>query len=54
MYKTANHHYDGGIRIFIFLWIFFIEIGPPMSEKKVKEFQTRAALPILTQAGVGA
>ena len=54
MYKTANHHYSGGIGIFISLWIFFIEMGPPMSEKQVKESQSRVAAPILAQAGVGA
>ena len=33
MHKTTNHHYDGGIRIFIFLMDLFIAMGPPMSEK---------------------
>ena len=54
MYKTANHHYGGGIRIRTSLWILFIEMGPPMSEKRVKESQSRAAPPIFAQAKVGA
>ena len=54
MYKIANHPYSGGIRIFIFLIDLFLAMGPPMSEKQVKESQSRAARPIFTQAGVGA
>ena len=46
MYKTANHHYGGGIRIFIFLMDLFIAMGPPMFEKQVKESQSRVAPPI--------
>ena len=53
MYKIANHPYSGGIRIFIFLMYLFITMGPPMSEKQVKEFQSRATHPIFAQAGVG-
>ena len=54
MYKIANHHYSGGIRIFIFLMDLFIAMGPPMSEKQVKESQSHVAPLIFAQAGVGA
>ena len=54
MYKTANHQYDGGIIIFIFLMDFFIAMGPPMSEKQVKKSQSCAAPPLFAQVGVGA
>ena len=37
MYKIDNHHYGGGIRIFIFLMDLFIAMSPPMSERQVKE-----------------
>ena len=33
---------------------FIYEMGPPMSEKQVKESQSRATPPLSTQAGVGA
>ena len=51
MYKTANHHYSGGIRIFIFLMDLFIAMVPQMFEKQ--ESQSRVTPPIFTQAGVG-
>ena len=53
MYKIANHHYGGGIRIFIFLMDSVIAMGPPMSEKQVKESQSRVTPPIFTRASVG-
>ena len=51
MYKTTNHHYSGGIRIFIFLMDLFIAMGPSMSEKQ--ESQSRVTSPIFAQAGIG-
>ena len=55
MYKTTNHHYGDGIRIFFYFLVdLFIEMDPPMSEKQVKESQSRAAPLIFAQAGVGA
>ena len=51
-----KHHYGGSARRFIFLWIYIYiyEMGPPMSEKQVKESQSRAASPLFAQVGVGA
>ena len=56
MYRTAKHHYGGSTKRFIFLWIYIYiyEMGPPLSEKQVKESQFRAAPPLFAQAGVGA
>ena len=39
---------------FLFPYGFKYEMGPPMSEKRVKESKSRAAPPICAQAGVGA
>ena len=49
--SRAHHrsHYS-----FYFLKNLFIEMGPPMSEKQVKESQSHAVPPIFSQAGVGA
>ena len=56
MYRTAKHHYGSSTRRFIFLWmnIYIYEMGPPMSEKQVKESQSCVALPLFVEAGVGA
>ena len=39
---------------FLFPYGFIYEIGPPMSEKQVKESQSHAAPLLCAQAGVGA
>ena len=37
----------------VFHYEIIYEMGPLMSEKQVKEFQSRATPPLFTQAGVG-
>ena len=38
----------------LFPYGFIYEMGPPMSEKQVKESQSRVAPPLFAQVGVGA
>ena len=38
----------------LFPYGFMYEMGPPMSEKQVKESQSHVAPPLFTQTGVGA
>ena len=38
----------------VFPYGFIYEIGPPMSQKQVKESQSCVVAPLFTQAGVGA
>ena len=54
MYRTIKYNYSGTTRSFISLWIYIYEMGPPMSEIRVKESQSRAASPLFAQVGVGA
>ena len=53
MYKTANHQYGGGIRIFTLMDL-FNEMGLPISEKQMEESQSHVVPPIFAQARVGA
>ena len=51
--RNFKHRYGGSFTSYIMIFGFIYEMGPPMSEKQVKESQSRTASPLFTQAGVG-
>ena len=52
--RHFKHHYGGSFTSYIMIFGFVIEMSPTMSKCHVKESQSRAALPLFAQAGVGA
>ena len=53
VHDTLNTTMVGVLEV-LFPYGFMNEIGPPMSEKQVKESKSHAAPPLFAQAGVGA
>ena len=53
IYKTFKHHLMVVLEVLFHNEIIY-EMGPPMLEKQVKEFQSRVAPTLFAQAGVGA
>ena len=51
--RTFKHHYNGS-SISLCNYESIFEMGPPMSEKQLKESQSRVMPPLFAQAGVGA
>ena len=53
IYRTFKHHLVVILEVLFHNEIIY-EMGPPMSEKYVKESQSRATPPLFSQLGVGA